>query len=234
MTGARDRLAGLAALGSVGCWLGALVAANAGDGAINRGAAFGQPVPLNRARQLLDFHSHAGAQALATGLRCAGLALSAAVGAWLWGLVRARRPGLSRWMLATAIAGAALVAGATVFGYFALHHVAAQFVAGGPRTAARAGRLIDASSTLTVAAVFDFASRTVFALWIAIASLELMREGLLDRFLAYWGFGAAGALVLLPVGDAMFIGWLGSLGVLGLGYWPGGRPDAWRLSPASN
>jgi hypothetical protein len=93
---------------------------------------------------------------------------------------------------------------------------------------------MDASTPLTMATIFDFASRAVFALWIAIASLEMMRDGLLDRFLAYWGFGAAGAELLLPIGDAMFIGWLGSIGILALGYWPGGRPEAWRLSPQSS
>ena len=63
----------------------------------------------------------------------------------------------------------------------------------------------------------------------------MMRAALLDRFLAYWGFGACGALVLLPVGDAMFIGWLGSVGIMALGYWPGGRPAAWaRAYPLSS
>ena len=41
---------------------------------------------------------------------------------------------------------------------------------------------------------------------LGLASLEMMRVGLLDRFLCYWGFGACGALVLLPIGDALFIG----------------------------
>jgi hypothetical protein len=59
----------------------------------------------------------------------------------------------------------------------------------------------------------------------------MMRVGLLDRFLGYWGLGACGALALLSIGDAMFIGWLASVGLLALGYWPGGRPEAWRAVP---
>jgi hypothetical protein len=231
----RGRIAGLAALASVASWLAALELANAtgGQGSpINPSASVGQPTPLNRARELLDFHAGLSDQALATTFRCAGLMLSAAVGIYLYHLVRARRPeGSSRWMLGSALVGGTLVAGATVFGYFALGDVATAFVRSGAQTAARAQHLIDASGTLRAAAVFDLVSRVAFAVWLGVASLEMMRVGLIDRFLGYWGFGACGAIVLLPIGDAMFIGWLGSIGVLALGYWPGGRPEAWRAIP---
>lgn len=227
------RIAGLAALASIATWFVAPAFANAnGSGpAINSASALGQPTPLNRARQLLDFHAGLGDQVLGTMLRCVALALTAAVGVYLYGLVRARRPDVSRWMLGTALAGATLVAGATVFGYFALEHVATVFVSSGARTTSRAQHLVDASGALRAATVFDLASRLVFAFWIGLASLEMMRVGLLDHFLAYWGFGACAALVLLPIGDALFIGWLGSIGVIALGYWPGGRPQAWRTLP---
>jgi hypothetical protein len=225
------RIAGLTALASVASWLGALQLANAGGGpgsTVVPGAAVGQPAPIDRARELLDFHAGATDQALATTLRCVGLMLTAAFGVYVYALVRARRPGLSRGMLWSALAGATLVAGASVFGYVALGQVATTFVSSGVRTTARAQHLIASSGALQVAAVFDLASRVVLALWIGLASLEMMRVGLLERFLGYWGFGACVALVLLPIGDAMFIGWLGSIGVLALGYWPGGRPEAWR------
>lgn len=230
----RGRIAGLAALAGVASWLVALEFANAtgGQGSpINPGASLGQPTPLNRARELVDFHAGLSDQALATTFRCAGLMLSAAVGVYLYQLVRARRPDLSRWMVGSALVGGTLVAGATLFGYFALGHVATGFVSSGPRTAARAQHLIETSGTLRAAAVFDLVSRVAFALWLGVASLQMMRVGLIDRFLGYWGFGACGAIVLLPIGDAMFIGWLGSIGMLALGYWPGGRPEAWRTIP---
>jgi hypothetical protein len=231
------RIAGLAALASVASWLGALQFANSGGGPgspILPGSAVGQVAPLDRARELLDFHASATDQALATILRCVGLMLTAAVGIYLYSLVRARRPGLSRWMLWSALAGAILVAGASAFGYLALGHVATAFVSTGARTTARAQHLIASSGALHLAAVFDLASRVVLAFWIGLASLEMMRVGLLERFLGYWGFGACLALVLLPIGDAMFVGWLGSIGVLALGYWPGGRPEAWRTIPVAH
>jgi hypothetical protein len=136
-------------------------------------------------------------------------------------------------MLWSAVGGATLVAAATVFGFVALKDVADQFVASGARTTARAQHLIDGSGMLHAAAVFDLLSRIAFAFWVAVASLEMMRVVLLDRFLGYWGFVAAVALVLLPIGDAMFIGWLGSIGILALGYWPGGRPAGWSNRPAT-
>jgi hypothetical protein len=227
----RGRIAGLAALASVASWLVALELANATRGQgpmINPGGSVGHPAPLDRARELIEFHAGEANQTLATASRCAGLMLSAAVGIYLYQLVRARRPRASRWMLGSALVGTTLVASATVFGYFALDHVATAFVSSGARTTARAHHLIDASGALRAAAVLDVASRLAFAFWLGLASLEMMRVGLLDRFLGYWGLGACGALVLLSIGDAMFIGWLGSIGVLALGYWPGGRPEAWR------
>jgi len=60
--------------------------------------------------------------------------------------------------------------------------------------------------------MLDIASRTVFAVWVAWSSVYAMRAGLFTSFLGYWGVGAAAALVLLPVGDAMYIGWLASVG----------------------
>jgi hypothetical protein len=125
------------------------------------------------------------------------------------------------------------VGGATVFGYFALRDVADTFVASGPRTVARATHLMDGSGPLRAAAVFDLLSRIVFAGWVALTSLWMLRAELLDSFLAYWGFGACICLVLLPIGDAMFIGWIGSIGVIALGYWPGGRPAGWQPRPAT-
>lgn len=232
--------AGAGALLSVGCWLGALVATNAtGVGASNAahpGGGLGQIQPVNRAHELLAVHRSGADQALAAGLRCAGLLLTAAIGVYLCRLIQARRAERLRRLRLLAIGGALLVCLSTLLGAFALHHVATEFAASGARTTARATRLMDGSGTLELAAVVDLISRVVLASWVALSSLGMMRVRLLDRFLAYWGFATCGALVLaLPVGDAMFIAWLGSIGILALGYWPGGRPEAWhRIPPQSN
>ena len=230
----RARLAGLGALASVASWLVALELANAHSaaGSVVIGTPTGQLPKIDRAHQLLSFHTGLRDQALATGFRCLGLLLTAAVGAYLYTVVRSRKDEVNRLMLWGAVGAALAVGAATVFGYFALREVADTFVASGARTVARAQHLTDDSGKLHAAAVFDLLSRIAFAVWVGVASLEMMRADLLDRFLAYWGFGACISLVLLPIGDAMFIGWLGSIGVIALGYWPGGRPAGWQQSPA--
>jgi hypothetical protein len=221
------RWAGVVGLLSIACWVGALMAANAGGVASQRGAALGQTITLSSARQLLEFHRGDSDQVLATGLRCAGLLLTAGFGLFLYRLVRSRRPAVAAWLPWLGLAGAVLVGGATVFGYFALHHVANTFAAAGPRTSVRARDLIHGSGAHTAAAALDLGSRAVLGLWVVLLSRQMMHLGLLDRFLAYWGFGAGAAIVVLPIGDAMFVAWVGSVAVLALGYWPGGRPEAW-------
>ncbi len=222
------RFAGAAALGGVACWLGALLLANAGVGDPGSAGGLGGSVAINRAAELSAFSADVGDQRLATMLRCLGLLLSGAMAAYLYLLVRARYPRASRqWLLWSAFAGVALLCAASIEGDLALSHVARIFAASGTHTQHRAQRLMDASTPLEVAAILDVISRVAFAFWIAAISLQMLRVQLLDSFLAYWGFGAAGSLVLLSIGDAMFIGWLASLGFLALGYWPGGRPEAW-------
>jgi hypothetical protein len=137
-------------------------------------------------------------------------------------------------VLWAAVGGPLLVVAATIFGFLALRDVSDAFYASGPRTVARASDLVGSSSRLHVAGLFDIASRVVFAVWVGALSLYAMRLGLLTTFLGYWGVGAAGALIFLPIGDAMYIGWLASMGALAWGYWPGGRPEAWaRTSTAA-
>jgi hypothetical protein len=225
----RGRVVGVAALLSVFTVWGTVFFANSttvrpvgGPGARVDEAAF------DRAKQLVDFHTGLRDQAIAAGLRCVGLLLTIAVGAHLYSMVRARNPSVSRRLLWVAVASPVLVAASTIFGFFALRDVADAFVSSGPRTTDRARDLANDSGILKTAAVFDLLSRVAFGFWVGMTSIQAMRVGLLTRFLGYWGVGAGGALVLLPIGDAMFIGWLASIGILSLGYWPGGRPPAWR------
>ena len=225
----RGRIAGVAALLSVlAVWGTVIFASSTGVRDAGRtGPRVGEK-SFDRAKQLVHFHNGVHDQAIAAILRSAGLLLTIAVGVYLYSVIRARNPDVPRLILWTAFAGPVLVAGATIFGFFALRDVADAFVASGARTSERARHLANTSGSLQAAAVLDLGSRVVFAVWVGMASLEAMRVGLLTRFLGYWGIGAAGALVLLPVGDAMFIGWIASIGILALGYWPGGRPPAWQ------
>jgi hypothetical protein len=231
----RGRIAGAVALLSVFTVWATVVFASASTVGSGPGgpARVGEP-DFDRAKQLLEFHTAVGNQAIAAWLRCAGLLLVIAVGVYLYWIVRTRNPSVPRSLLWLAIAGPILVSAATVFGFFALSDVADTFVASGPRTSQRARELANDSGALKTAGAFDILSRAAFGFWLALVSIHAMRVGLLTRFLGYWGVGAGGALVLLPVGDAMFIGWLASIGILALGYWPGGRPPAWRSTTPLN
>jgi hypothetical protein len=225
----RGRVVGILALLSVFTVWATVIFANSstvratsGPGARVDEAAF------DRAKQLVDFHNGLRDQAIAAGLRCVGLLLTIAVGVHLYSMVRTRNPSVSRRLLWVAVASPVLVAAATIFGFLALRDVADAFVSSGPRTTDRARELANDSGTLKTAGAFDLLSRAAFGFWVGMASIQAMRVGLLTRFLGYWGVGAGGALVLLPIGDAMFIGWLASIAILSLGYWPGGRPPAWQ------
>jgi hypothetical protein len=213
------RYAGTAAFASVATLFAALIIANAATGGDRRpiGPGGRSDSHLDRLHQLQDFHAGPAGQAVAVGLRCAGLALSLAVGLFLYWLVRRRGAPVGRTMQWTVIAGPVLVGVATVFGYFAFKDVVDTFYASGPQTAARASQLIDDAGMLKLAGVMDFATRVVFAAWVGLASLNMMRLGLLTAFLGYFGLGAAVALVLIPIGDAMYIGWLASIGFLAWG-----------------
>jgi hypothetical protein len=224
----RGRIVGVVALISVVSVWGTVVFANSGNRGAGRPAARLGETGFDRVKQLLDFDRDISDQAIAAGLRCFGLLLTIAVGIYLYSLIRARNPAVPRAIFWCALIGPVVVCCTTVFGFFALRDVADAFASSGPRTAERAKRLVNDSGALQASGILDILSRLVFAAWVGWASLEAMRVGLLTRFLGYWGIGAAGALVLLPLGDAMFIGWLASIGILALGYWPGGRPPAWQ------
>jgi hypothetical protein len=85
---------------------------------------------------------------------------------------------------------------------------------------------------MRVVAVGELASHIVFGVWVSLLCIWAMRVGLLPRFLAVWGIGAGLGGVLLPMGDALFLSWLGSAALLVLGLWPDGRPPAWDAGRA--
>lgn len=228
----RGRLVGVAAFASILAMLASVV--------LTATASTGTPAPvgpgyadrpIDHAQRLVDLHAHELEHTIAVGLRVAGLVLVALVGLHLWTLVRTRDARVAtKPTLWLTFAGPGLVAASTVIGFVALSDVAQQFVAAGGGTTARARELIDDSSLLRAANSGDTISRLVLALWLGFIAVAAMKVGLLTRFLGYWGMAAAAAFVVLPIGDALLAGWMGCLGALMLGYWPGGRPAAWSAT----
>jgi hypothetical protein len=217
------RWVGIAGLTSVLLTLAALIASASGAHPASAGGA-------QAARQLQDFHRLGSTQAIALLLRVAGLVLVIAVGLF-WDRAAQRRGARGRPSLAWLSALApVLLALALTAGFFALGHVAAAFSASGPRTDARAHELIDGSRPLRAAALAEIAARIAFGVWMLALARIAMRAELLTPFLGYFGIGAGIATMVpgLSIGDALFAGWISSLALLALGWWPGGRPPAWE------
>jgi hypothetical protein len=86
-----------------------------------------------------------------------------------------------------------------------------------------------------IGAVALFGGTIALAFSYVIIALNAMRAGLLSRFMGILGIivGALIVLPLLPQGVPIVqIFWLGALGFLFLGYWPGGRGPAWETGEA--
>jgi len=107
--------------------------------------------------------------------------------------------------------------------------------AGRSRQEAVAKKLVqDNQGALGAGALFGGTIALAFAY--VIISLNAMRAGLLSRFMGILGIivGALIVLPLLPQGVPIVqIFWLAALGMLFLGYWPGGRGPAWETGEAT-
>jgi hypothetical protein len=185
-----------------------------------------------RAEQLQDLHDKADWQYAAAGVRSLGLLLAIVVGLFLYKAVRDRSAEIPAFTRLLGIIGPVLVAVATIVGLVVLKDVADTFVASGAHTEARAKHLVDADGTLKATFVLERIAYLCFGIWVTVLSLMAMRVGLLTRFLGIWGIGSGLASTLLPIGNALFIGWLASVSVIALGWWPGGRPPAWDAGRA--
>jgi hypothetical protein len=107
-------------------------------------------------------------------------------------------------------------------------------VAAGVRAEATAKKQVE-DSRGAIGTAAGFAGTLAIAFAYVIISLNAMRAGLLSRFMGILGIGV-GVLIVLPLLPQglpivqMF--WLGALGVLILGRWPGGRGPAWETGEA--
>jgi hypothetical protein len=103
------------------------------------------------------------------------------------------------------------------------------FIAQGVRTEKRADDLI--RNVSQVPQVGGLAGSFAFAVSLVLVSLNAMRVGLFTRFLGIIGV-IIGALIVLPlvpgVREIVQIFWLGAIGAIVFGFWPGGRGRAWE------
>jgi hypothetical protein len=176
-------------------------------------------------------HSGTG-QTVALVMRVLAVAFLVPLTVFLFRAIRARNPEHSRAIPILGFVAFAVVGVTTVVGFVEVRDVAREFVASGPQTLRRAEHVLhDARShgTLRISNVIGLVGGLLFGIWISLTSFELMRVGLLTRFLGVFGLGAGMATAIgIPIGSAMFLGWAGSVACLCFGYWPGGRPSAWK------
>ena len=220
--GRRGRLAGASALGVVVLAIAAIVVSGrasrdvGGDGEV--------------VRQLRGLEAGYGEHQIAVGLRVLGLLLTLHVALHLTRAVAARSDDAPvRAMRTLAVGAAVALAGSLSLGLLAMHEVAGTFAAGAAGTGEGAAEdLVRGDAGMRISAAVEIVAHVIGGVWLSLLCIWTMRVGLLPRFLAVWGIGAGVGGVLLPVGDALVLAWIGSVGILLLGAWPDGRPPAWE------
>jgi hypothetical protein len=219
----RSRLAGAAAITSavlvLAAWVLALV--------VNRDAPSGD-------RGLLrHFDEHAPELLATSAAKALGVLLLVAAVPLIFAATRARKNDLSQVSLIMGMAGAVLYALGAIASAIAVATIASDFVSSGRQTGERADDLLNDPSLLLIGA-FASAGALALGFWFVMASLNAMRVGLVTRLMGVVGILLGPMLVLLPsrITDPVLVSWLGALGVLLLGYWPGGRPPAWERGEA--
>lgn len=186
---------------------------------------------------LRDIGNSGGGQVAAMVLRVAGIALLVPFAWFIFRATKGRNPQHSRYIPILGVVAFVIVGVSTVIGFYEVRDTAREFVASGPQTLKRAESMLDdarGGGLLRVANIAQVVGGLLFGIWISLTSLEAGRVGLLNRFLGIFGIGAGVSTAIgIPVGPALFLAWIGSLGLLAVGYWPGGRPPAWETGQAT-
>jgi hypothetical protein len=149
-------------------------------------------------------------------------------GGFLGVVTRARQPSLRRWLIYFPIVGGVVVGIGWMLSQIGSVMLTNDFLAG-PRTVAAAQD--DASSIVILAAILFRLGGLVLAIGLVVISLNAMRVGVLTRLFGYIGVIAGALNVLCPL-PVVQVFWVGGLGLLFLGRWPGGDLPAWRTGNA--
>lgn len=162
----------------------------------------------------------------------------AGVFAYLFRVVKFRRPGLPSAALVLGLLGPALLAVAAVLDVLDRLDIADTFFGSGAQTKKRADELIVDRSSVTIGVGLAGTLALTFA--VISISLGAMRAGVVSRFLGLIGvivgvLYVLGPLINVLLGQAVDVFnpaiiqffWLGAMAALFLGRWPGGRGPAW-------
>lgn len=149
---------------------------------------------------------------------------------YLFRATLARGGGVPSWFTYLVVGAPVLYAVSTVAGAFEAIDLADEFAGGEPiRGDAGADRARDLGGTTPALVALATAGTVGVAFLFVMLPLRARRVGLLTPFMSILGV-IAGALVvfqLTGVSSVVQAFWLGALGMLFLGRWPGGRGPAW-------
>lgn len=152
--------------------------------------------------------------------------------AWAVGFLcvatRARSPEFRKFLIYVPIIGGVLLGIGTLVYRTTIAMLANDFM-DGPRTVEEATQL--ATGTQQFAQLLSALGALLLAVGLVFASLNAMRVGLLTRLFGYIGIVAGAMLVIFPL-PVVQVFWLGGIGLMLLGRFPGGDPPAWRTGKA--
>ena len=180
---------------------------------------------------LLSIDEQAGAYLASAILSALAGLLLVGVFLYLFRATLARGGGVPAWFQYLVIAAPILYAVSTVAGAFEAIDLADEFAGGTPiRGEAGEDRARDLGGTSAFLVALATAGTVGVAFLFVMLPLRARRVGLLTPFMGILGV-IAGALVvfqLTGVSSVIQAFWLGALGLLFLGRWPGGRGPAWE------
>jgi hypothetical protein len=164
--------------------------------------------------------------------------LVAVVFYYLFRAIQTRSGGVPSWFVYLIFAGPALYAVGLVLGALGQLDVASDFADGSPIRGEpgdeRADQMLEDNANATVFAL-NFAGQVATAFLFVMLPLRARRVGLMSPFMGILGVvtGALLVLQIVPVVPVIIQAfWLGALGSLVLGNWPGGRGPAWESGEA--
>jgi hypothetical protein len=184
---------------------------------------------------LLSIHENSGGYVAAAIVSAVGTLCLVGTFLYLFRAVDARGGGIPRWFVYIVIGAPIAYAISRVAYAVQAIDVADQFASGEPiRGKAGGDRASDLSDISVVVLAVQTAGTVGVAFLFVMLPLRARRVGLLTPFMGMLGV-IAGALIVFPFASISAViqaFWLGALGALFLGRWPGGRGPAWESGEA--
>jgi hypothetical protein len=180
---------------------------------------------------LLSIHDQSGAYLASAVLSALAALLLIAVFFYLFRAALARGGGVPSWFIYLVIGAPILYAISTIIGALDAINLGDDFAGGKPiRGEAGTDRARDLGGSSPIVVAIATAGTVGVAFLFVMLPLRARRVGLLSPFMGILGV-IAGALVvfqLTGVSAVIQAFWLGALGLVFLGRWPGGRGPAWE------